>query len=70
MVHGDGEVGVVSEQIWGVDKIRGCTVLQLGSYHGGCLGPSCPSVTKQVTMPGFEPRPAPLLQIYAEYSNH
>jgi hypothetical protein len=27
MVHGDGEVGVVSEQIWGVDKIGG--VLQL-----------------------------------------
>ena len=23
MVYGDGEVGVVSEQIWGVDKIVG-----------------------------------------------
>ena len=25
MVHGDGEVGVVSEQIWGVDKIGAST---------------------------------------------
>ena len=32
-VHGDGEVGVVSEQIRG--------------YHGHCIGPSCPSVTNE-----------------------